>query len=119
TAGDMADEILIVRPGPKLVYATDLADTIQNRTRLQALGEGAHTFFCEAPFCETDLEQSIRTGHLTARACGEIATAARVERLIPFHFYRRYQHEPARVYAEVSSACSRTIIPADIRRTGS
>jgi ribonuclease BN (tRNA processing enzyme) len=116
TAGDIADEILIVRPGSKLVYATDLADTIQNRTRLQALAERAHTFFCEAPFCEADSEQSMRTGHLTTTACGEIATAASVQRLIPFHFSRRYQHEPARVYAEVNSACSRTIIPLEIRR---
>src|SRR5262245_32645529 len=99
-AGAIADDILIVRPGPKLVYATDLADSVQNRTRLQALAERAHTLFCEASFCEADAEQGIRTGHLTTRACGEIATAARVQRLIPFHFSRRYQDQPARIYAE-------------------
>ena len=62
TAGQIADEILIVRPGPRLVYATDLADTAGNRIRLQRLAKGAHTFFCDS---------------------------------------RRYQDEPARVYAEV------------------
>jgi ribonuclease BN (tRNA processing enzyme) len=116
TAGPLADELLIVHPGPKLAYATDLADTVQNRTRLQSLAEGAHTFFCEAPFCEADAEQSARTGHLTARACGEIASAARVERLIPFHFSRRYQREAERVYREVSAVCSRTIVPREMRR---
>jgi ribonuclease BN (tRNA processing enzyme) len=116
TAGHVADEVLILRPGPKLAYATDLADTLQNRTRLQKLAEGAHTFFCEAPFCEADTEQSARTGHLTAGACGEIATAAHVERLVPFHFSRRYQDEPERVYTEVSASCMRTVIPWQIRR---
>src|SRR5262249_16425567 len=116
TAGDIAAQMLIVRHGPKLVYATDLADTLQNRTRLEALAERAHTFFCEPPFCAAESEPGMRTGHLTTRACGEIAAAARVDRLIPFHFSCRHQDEPTRVYAEVSSACSRTVIPSEIRR---
>jgi len=116
TVRDLADNILIVRPGPKLVYATDLADTIENRTRLQRLAQGAYTFFCESPFCDADSEQAARTGHLTTRACGEIAAASHVERLIPFHFSRRYQDEPARVYAEVSARCTRTVIPWHLRR---
>jgi ribonuclease BN (tRNA processing enzyme) len=108
-AGTLANELVLIRPGQKLAYATDLADTPQNRTRLETLVHSAHTFFCEAPFCEADAEQAARTGHLTARACGEIATAAAVERLVPFHFSRRYQDEPDRVYAEVKTACPRVI----------
>jgi ribonuclease Z len=115
TAGYIADQVLILRAGPKLAYATDLADTVQNRTRLQTLAAGAHTLFCEASFCADDAEQSVRTGHLTTKACGEIATAARVERLIPFHFSSRYQNDAARVYAEVSACCARTIIPWQMR----
>jgi len=83
--------------------------------RLESLAKDAHTFFCEAPFCEAYSAQSLRTGHLTTRACGEIATAARVERLIPFHFSRRYQDEPARVYAEVRAQCARAVIPRQMR----
>src|SRR5207302_6692513 len=113
--GHVADEVLIVRPGQKLAYATDLADTVQNRTRLELLAQGAHTLFCEAPFCEADAEQGARTGHLTAKACGEIATAARVERLIPFHFSNRYQGDAERVYAEVGARCARTVIPWQVR----
>jgi ribonuclease Z len=116
TVRDLADDILIVRSGPKLVYATDLADTIENRTRLQRLAQFAQAFFCESPFCDADSEQAARTGHLTTRACGEIATASHVERLIPFHFSRRYQDEPARVYAEVSARCTRTVLPWHVRR---
>jgi ribonuclease BN (tRNA processing enzyme)/GTPase SAR1 family protein len=116
TVSHLADEILIVRPGLKLVYATDLADTMENRSRLERLAQGAHVFFCESPFCYADSEQGARTGHLTTRACGEIATAAHVEKLIPFHFSRRYQDEPVRVYSEVSARCPRTVVPWHLRR---
>ncbi|HEX6998574.1 MAG TPA: hypothetical protein VF322_10545 [Gammaproteobacteria bacterium] len=107
----LADELVIVRPGEKLVYATDLADTAENRARLTRLAAGAHTFFCEATFCEEDAAQAARKGHLTARACGEIATAAKVARLVPFHFSRRYASDPAKVYREVRAACARAVVP--------
>jgi ribonuclease BN (tRNA processing enzyme) len=107
----LADDLVLVGPGEKLVYATDLADTAANRERLSALARGAHTLFCEAPFCEADAARAARTGHLTARACGEIATAAGVERLIPFHFSRRYEPDPAQIYREVRAACPRAVVP--------
>jgi ribonuclease BN (tRNA processing enzyme) len=110
-AGDLAPELVLVTPGGKLAYATDLADTAVNRERLVALAAGAHTFICEATFVEEDVEQAMKTGHLTARACGEIATAARVERLVPFHFSDRYREEPARVYREVRAACLQAVTP--------
>ncbi|MFQ6022282.1 MAG: Clp1/GlmU family protein [Acidiferrobacterales bacterium] len=110
-AGVLADDLVLITPGQKLVYATDLADTADNRKRLTALASGAHTFFCEATFIDADAGQAARTGHLTARACGEIATAADVEHLVPFHFSRRYEHEPERVYDEIRTVCSRVVIP--------
>lgn len=113
TAGGLADEFLIVRPGEKLVYATDLADTESNRVRLQSLAREAHTFFCEAAFCEAEAAQARRTGHLTTRACAEIAVAAGAQRLVPFHFSRRYESDPARVYRELSAVCQRTIVPPE------
>lgn len=103
---ELADELFLVRPGPKLVYATDLADTPTNRTRLVSLAAGAHTLFCEATFCEADASRAASTGHLTARACGEIAAAAGVHHLVPFHFSRRYEDERERVYREVQAALS-------------
>ncbi len=111
TAGTLSDDLILTTPGQKLVYATDLADTPENRVRLTALTQGAHTFFCEAAFTEADLKQAQRTHHLTARACGEIASAAGVDRLVPFHFSRRYENEPGRIYAEVQAACPRAVVP--------
>ncbi|MFQ6024785.1 MAG: Clp1/GlmU family protein [Acidiferrobacterales bacterium] len=109
--GVLADDLVLIAPGQKLVYATDLADTAENRERLTGLAKRAHTFFCEATFVEKDADKAAGTGHLTARACGEISTAAGVEHLIPFHFSRRYENEPERVYEEVRRVCSRVVVP--------
>jgi len=110
-AEELAALLLTVTPGEKLVYATDFADTQANRTALTALAHKADFLFCEASFLEADIEQAHRTGHLTARACGEIATSADVKQLVPFHFSRRYEKEPESVYLEISAACSRVIVP--------
>ena len=115
SAGSLGDELVLIKPGKKLVYATDLADTPDNRQRLVALAKHAHTLFCEAPFIEAHAEQGQRTGHLTARACGEIASAAGVARLIPFHFSRRYADDPQQLFDELSAACSCVILPKSMR----
>jgi ribonuclease Z len=111
-AGPLGDDLVLIKSGKRLVYATDLADTAENRRRLMDLAHHAHTFFCEAPFMEADAEQAARTGHLTTRACGEIAAAAGVARLVPFHFSRRYAHDPQQVYDEIGAACSCLVAPA-------
>lgn len=111
TVSALAAELVLVTPGKKLVYATDLADTPANRERLVALAQHAHTFFCESPFLQADTEQARRTGHLTTRACGEIATTAGVARLVPFHFSRRYTKGPQAIYAEIEAVCSALVAP--------
>src|SRR5690606_27234941 len=83
---ELADELVLLRPGAKRVYATDLADTVENRQRLAALARDADVMFCESTFRVADADRAARTGHLTTRACGEIAAAANVARLVPFHF---------------------------------
>ena len=108
---DIAADLTLIKPGKKLVYATDLADTPDNRQRLQSFAQYAHTFFCEARFIEADAKQAARTGHLTTRACGEIATAAEVARLVPFHFSQRYADRLQQIYDEVHAACSRVVMP--------
>ena len=117
SVGRLADALLLEAPGIKLAYATDLADVASNRERLSALAAGAHTLFCEASFRVADAAQAQRTGHLTTRACGEIAARAGVERLVPFHFSRRYEDDLAPGYDEVRAACPRTITPP-LRESG-
>jgi len=114
-AGRLGDELTVIKAGKKLAYATDLADTPENRRRLVCLAQGSHTFFCEAPFAAADTQQAQRTGHLTTRACGEIAAAAGVEQLVPFHFSRRYSGDAALLYAEIAAACPNVVVPASAR----
>ncbi|MGM0535732.1 MAG: MBL fold metallo-hydrolase [Pseudomonadota bacterium] len=104
SAVSLAQALLQTRPGERLVYATDLGDTAENRRRLVALARGARVLFCEAPFLTAEAEQARRTGHLTARACGEIAAAAGVARLVPFHFSRRHITDTRRLHDEIRLA---------------
>jgi ribonuclease BN (tRNA processing enzyme) len=108
---ELAADLTLTQAGDSLVYATDFGDTPRNRRELIALAAGAHTFFCEATFLEQDRSQAERTGHLTAKACGEIAQSADVRYLIPCHVSRRYESEPERVYAEIAAACPQTLVP--------
>ncbi|HEX6994462.1 MAG TPA: Clp1/GlmU family protein [Gammaproteobacteria bacterium] len=109
--GELADMLVLLRSGTKLVYATDLADTADNRRRLEALARDADVMFCESTFRESDADRAARTGHLTTTACGEIASAANVARLVPFHFSRRYESSVDDVYREVRAACANTVVP--------
>jgi ribonuclease BN (tRNA processing enzyme) len=111
TVQALADELVLISPGKTLVYATDFADSPENRERVIALAHGAHTLFCESTFCEAEAEQAARTAHLTTRACAEIAEAARVARLVPFHFSRRYEKDPAPVYAEIAEITKAVVTP--------
>lgn len=101
SAAELAQQLLISQPGQRLVYATDFGDTAENRERLLTLARGAEVLFCEASFREDQVEQARRTGHLTARACGEIAAAAEVGQLVPFHFSRRHVEDMGQLYAEI------------------
>ncbi|MGD2113121.1 MAG: MBL fold metallo-hydrolase, partial [Gammaproteobacteria bacterium] len=114
TVQALAEALILVSPGKKLVYATDFADTADNRRRLLELAHGAHTLFCESTFRAADADQAARTAHLTTRACAEIAVLAGVARLVPFHFSRRYEHDPAAVYAEIAASCNVLAMPEDM-----
>jgi ribonuclease BN (tRNA processing enzyme) len=105
---------VLISPGKKLAYATDFADTPENRARVIELVRNSHTLFCESTFCEAESEQAKRTAHLTTRACAEIAEAAGVARLVPFHFSRRYEQNPAAVYAEIAANSRVVVIPENV-----
>jgi ribonuclease BN (tRNA processing enzyme) len=105
TVAELANDLVKEAPATRIVYATDFADTAHNRRTLERLAANADALICEATFLEEDARQACRTHHLTARACGEIAAAARVRRLVPFHFSKRYEGRAEAVYAEIRAAC--------------
>jgi ribonuclease BN (tRNA processing enzyme) len=111
TVKNLAEDLILESQAERLVYATDFADIPDNRTRLMALARNAHSLFCESTFLMRDREQAVRTGHLTTRGCGEIASQAGVRYLIPFHFSRRYEHDSWQVYQEIAEVCPQVVIP--------
>ncbi len=104
SAGELAQELTILRPGKKLVYAADMADTPENREKVAALANGAHTLFCETAFTMAHVDKARATQHLTTLAAVEIARRAGAARLVPFHFSKRYENNPAAVFDEILSA---------------
>jgi ribonuclease BN (tRNA processing enzyme) len=111
TIAEMARELIFVTPGKRLLYATDLGDTPPNRQRLIELARGAHTLFLESAFAEAEAAHARKNGHLTARACGEIADAAGVARLVPFHLSMRYAEDPRVIFEELAASCGRVVLP--------
>lgn len=108
---ELREQVIMVTPGKRLVYATDLADSPSNRERLIGLAQNAHTLFLEASFIEADVAHAIDNGHLPGRACGEIAHAAGVNRLVPFHLSRRYTDDPQSLFDGIEAACDRVVLP--------
>jgi ribonuclease BN (tRNA processing enzyme) len=103
-ASTLGRQVLYSRRGERIVYATDFDDSEENRARLTRFAQGARVLFCEASFLEEDRHLARATQHLTARACAEIARDAGVAKLVPFHFSKRYESDPGRVYREVREA---------------
>jgi ribonuclease Z len=96
--------LVTLSEGQKIAYVTDIADTSSNRAAIEALARGADSFFLEARFAAADAEQARERAHLTTQAAGEIARAAGVRRLEPFHFSPRYEGEESRMIEEVMAA---------------
>ena len=95
-------DLVGIRPGQRVAYLTDFADTPANRAAAVALVAGADILFIEAPFAAGDAALALDRRHLTTRAAGEIARAAGARRVEPFHFSPRYMGEEARLLAEVA-----------------
>ena len=101
--GELRDLVSVER-GQKIAYVTDVADTASNRIAIADLAREADTFFVEATFSAADRDLAQARAHLNTTAAGEIARAANVRRLEPFHFSPRYEGEEDRMLDEVYAA---------------
>lgn len=97
-------QAVTITPGQKIAYVTDVANTEANRGAIVDLARGADLLFIEAAFADADAELAAERGHLTTTAAGEIARAAGVCRVEPFHFSPRYEGEEQRMLDEVRAA---------------
>jgi len=102
--GELKRSLLEFVPGQKVCYVTDVADNERNRAALAGFLQGAELLFIEAVFLDGDREQAERKSHLTARAAGAIARAARVRCAVPFHFSPRYLGREDELRQEFDSA---------------
>ncbi|TNE43229.1 MAG: MBL fold metallo-hydrolase [Deltaproteobacteria bacterium] len=115
TVRQLIASLMDIRQGYKIVYATDFGDTPANRSVLTQLAANADLLVCETSYLQEDEEHAIRTGHMTAKACAEIAQTAQVHSVLPFHFSNRYVDQPERLYAEVASTFPKVEIPHELR----
>lgn len=111
----LAGLLLIPKQGQRIVYATDFADSPENLSALVELAQGANILICEAGFVMEDAARAADTGHMTTKACAEVAARAEVDVLVPFHHSMRYDEAPEHLYAEVLAGFERTYIPAEVR----
>lgn len=103
-ARDLAARLFTSRPRQKIAYVTDGAAHPANEARLLSLVAGADLLFHETCFLEADRALADSTCHFTARFAGALARKARVKRLVPFHFSKRYISRPGALVDEASRA---------------
>ena len=103
--------LVSVSIGQKIAYVTDVADTPANRRLITVLATGADTLFIESRFAAADAAQARERAHLTTCAAGEIARAAQVRKVEPFHFSPRYDGEEERMTGEVMAAFAGAVVP--------
>ncbi|MBV8914192.1 MAG: hypothetical protein JOZ05_14275 [Acetobacteraceae bacterium] len=96
-------DLVAVTRGQRVAYLTDFEDTEANRETAIALARNADLVFIEAPFLSADAAIARGRQHLTARAAGEIARAAAVRRIEPFHFSLRYAGREEQLLGEVAA----------------
>lgn len=104
TLGELRERALRLVPGQKIAYVTDVGYHEENARRIVTLAAGADLLFIESTFLESEAAEAGRKAHLTARAAGELARAAGVRALVPFHFSPRYAGRETELRAEAQQA---------------
>jgi ribonuclease Z len=107
--GVLREHALQLVPGQKIAYVTDAAHHAQNVRAIVDLAAQADLLFIECTFLEADSADAARKCHLTARQAGDIARAAGVAVLVPFHFSPRYTGREAELRAEAQAAFGGTV----------
>jgi ribonuclease Z len=102
--GDLAEQIVIITPGQKITYITDVAYTGANRAKIIAFAKNSDHLFIEAAFLEEDHAMGREKYHLTARQAGELAARAAARQFSIFHFSPRYLGRESLLYREARQA---------------
>jgi ribonuclease Z len=102
--GELKAAVVRISAGQKVCYVTDAGYTPENAAKIVALAQGADYLFIEATFLHAEAERAAERSHLTARQAGELARAAKVGRVIPFHFSPKYREQEEELREELEQA---------------
>jgi len=102
--GELKKAVVRISAGQKICYVTDAGYTPENAAKIIALAQSADYLFIEATFLHADAERAAERSHLTARQAGELARAANVGRVIPFHFSPKYRGQEEELREELERA---------------
>ncbi|MDQ7824509.1 MAG: ribonuclease Z [Candidatus Eremiobacteraeota bacterium] len=86
----LIDTVLEEKRGRKISYVVDTIFNKETVKRIVALAGGSDDFYCEAAYLTAEKEKARENYHLTAKQAGILAREARVGKLIPIHFSKRY-----------------------------
>jgi len=89
--GELKEKLVIISPGEKISYVTDVLYNKENCRRIIDFVRGSEVLFIEATFLDEDSRRAQEQNHLTARQAGDIARRAGVKRIVLFHFSPKYQ----------------------------
>jgi ribonuclease Z len=102
--GELKEKVLRVVRGQKIAYVTDAGYTPENAAAIVELARAADTLFIETAFTHEEERRAAEKYHLTSRQAGELARAAEVKRLVPFHFSPKHAEEEERLIREAMEA---------------
>jgi ribonuclease Z len=102
--GEVRGRLVKETRGQKIAYVVDALYSPDNAARIAELAYGADLFFCESPFLQEDEPQATARYHLTAHQAGLLGRAAKVRKLVVFHFSPRYSGQAERIYREAQDA---------------
>ncbi len=106
TLDKLKDLLVIITPGQKIGYVTDIHASRSNVNRVAAILEGCDILFCEAAFLDDDIHKAEQTCHLTASQAGQLARKTQAKKLVLFHFSPKNHHRQALYYQEASRTFS-------------
>jgi len=102
--GELQESVVQKMRGQKIAYVTDAVYSDRNEERIVSLARDADYLFIESTFLHEEAERAAEKCHLTARQAGEMARAAGVRGVVPFHFSAKYKGEGERLEREVEEA---------------
>ena len=104
---ELMDELVIISPGQKIGYITDIRYSRENVENLKAIASGTDILFIEAFYLDELRDEANRKGHLTARQAGTIAGMLSAKKVIPMHISPRYHGRVEEIMKEVYNAYER------------